>query len=405
MNSNPVAAAMRLPLQGVRVVDISNHLAAPSASMYLGDYGADIVKIERPGPGDELRYWGNNKNGVGLYFKVVNRNKKSVTADLRTPIGAEIVKRLVRNADIVIENYRTGTLAKWGLDYDVLSAINPGLVMLRITGFGQTGPNRHRPGFGTLAEAFSGYAHITGYPDRPPLLPGFGLGDASTGLMGAFLAMVALHEKKANGGKGQVIDLALYETLYTLLGPQVVNYDQLGIVQERSGSRLPFTSPRNTYQTRDGKWVAIAGSTQGVFERICAALEVPDLARDPRFSDNRIRMVNAAELDECLQAEIRRFDLADLLARFETFEAAVAPAYNVAQTFDDPQFRARENVATVPDEELGGPIRMQNVVGKLSRTPGRIRAAGPRVGEHNREILIGQLGFSEAELRAADIQV
>ena len=404
MNSGAAPNGTRLPLEGVKVVDISNHLAAPSAAMYLGDYGADVVKVERPGTGDELRYWGNNKDGVGLYFKVVNRNKRSVNADLRTPLGVETVKRLVKDADIVVENYRTGTLKRWGLDYDVLSTVNPGLIMLRVTGFGQTGPNRNRPGFGTLAEAFSGYVHITGEPDRPPLLPGFGLGDASTGLMGAFLCMVALHEKQASG-KGQMIDLALYETLYTLLGPQVVNYDQLGIIQERNGSRLPFTAPRNTYQTRDGKWVAIAGSTQGVFERICAALEVPELAKDPRFSDNRIRMVNAPALDEQLQAAISTIDLADLLTRFEAFEAAVAPAYNVAQTFEDPQFIARENIASVPDEELGGPVRMQNVVGKLSRTPGRIRSAGPRVGEHNREILIDQLGFSEEELRAADIPV
>lgn len=404
-NGDNAFAGKRMPLEGVRVLDISNYLAAPTASMFLGDYGADVVKIERPGHGDEMRYWGNSKNGVGLYYKVVNRNKKSVCADLRTPLGVEIVKRLVKDVDIVVENYRTGTLEKWGLDYDVLSAINPGLVMLRITGYGQTGPNRNRPGFGTLAEAFSGLAYITGHPDRPPLLPGFGLGDASTGLMGAFLTMVALHEKKVNGGKGQVIDLALYETLYTLLGPQVVNYDQLGIIQQREGSRLPFTAPRNTYETRDGKFVAIAGSTQSIFERLCAALDVPDLASDPRFSDNRVRLENATELDVHLQKAISNFDLDDLLSRLVSFEAAVAPAYSVAETFDDPQFIARENVASIPDEELGGPLRMQNVVGKLSATPGKIRSTGPRLGEHNREVLIDQLGFSEDELRAAQIVV
>lgn len=394
----------RLPLDGVRVIDISNYLAGPTATMYLGDYGADVIKVERPEGGDELRYWGNDKNGVGLYFKVINRNKRCITADLRTPLGAEIVRRLVRDADIVVENYRTGTLAKWGLDWEALSEINPGLIMLKVTGYGQTGPYRHRPGFGTIAEAFAGYAHITGYPDRPPLLPSFGLGDCSTGLMGAFLAMVALHEKRASGC-GQVIDLAIYETLYTLLGPQVVNYDQLGIVQQREGSRLPFVAPRNTYQTRDGKWVAIAGASQSVFERICRALECPELIEDPRFAGNRQRIVNAAALDEELQAAIRRFDLDDLLALFETFEAAVAPANDVAQTFADPQFQARETIAEVPDDELGRPVRMQNVVGHFSATPGRIRSAGPRHGQHNREVLIDQLGFSEHELRAAGIPV
>ena len=397
--------AGRMPLEGVRVLDISNHLAAPTASMYLADFGADVIKVERPGIGDELRRWGNSRNGVGLYFKVINRGKKSITVDLHTPTGVEIIKRLVRDSDVVLENYRTGTLAKWGLDYDVLSAINPGVVMLKVSGFGQTGPHRMRPGFGTLAEAYSGYAHITGEADGPPLLPAFGLGDASTGLMGAFLIMVALRERDANGGRGQVVDLALYETLYTLLGPQVVNYDQLGIIQQREGSRLPFTAPRNTYQTRDGKWVAIAGSTQAVFERICAALDRPELATDERFCENAIRLRNAAELDVHLKAAVREIDLDDLLARFAAFDAAVAPVYDVAQTFDDPQFLARENVVAVPDREIGGAIRMQNVVGKFSRTPGRIRAAGPRLGEHNREVLIERLGFTEAELEAAGIAV
>lgn len=395
--------AEKLPLAGVKVIEISNHLAAPTAAMYLADFGADVIKIERPGDGDELRRWGNHKNGVGLYFKVVNRGKKSITADLRTPTGVAILKRLVADADIVLENYRTGTLKKWGIDYDVLSAANPKLIMLKITGFGQTGPHRQRAGFGTLAEAFTGYAHITGQAEGPPLLPAFGLGDASTGLMGAFLMMVALHERNARGGNGQVIDLALYETLFTLLGPQVVNYDQIGIVQQREGSRLPFTAPRNTYRTRDGKWVAIAGSTQAVFERICEALEVSHLAIDPRFCENRIRLENATALDVHLQAAVDRYDLADLLSRFESSDAAVAPVYDVAQTFEDPQFKARENIVSVHDEELGGAVRMQNVVGKLSRTPGQIRSAGPRLGEHNREVLIDRLGFSEAELKAAGI--
>lgn len=394
-----------LPLRGVRVVDISNYLAGPTSTMYLADYGADVVKVERPDKGDELRYWGNDKDGVGLYFKVINRNKRSVTADLRTPLGVEIVKRLVRDADIVVENYRPGTLAKWGLDFDTLCEINPGLVMLKVTGYGQTGPYKQRPGFGTVAEAFAGYAHVTGYPDRPPLLPSFGLGDCSTGLMGAFLAMVALHERRVNGGKGQVIDLAIYETLYTLLGPQVVNYDQLGIVQERAGSRLPFVAPRNTYETKDGKWVAIAGASQSVFERICHALERSDLIDDPRFRGNRDRILNAEALDEELQAAVRNFDLDDLLALFEEFEAAIAPANNVAQTFADPQFQARETIAGVEDEELGGEVRMQNVIGHFSGTPGSIRWAGPRHGEHNRAVLVDELGFDEDELAAGGIRL
>jgi len=389
-----------MALHGVKVIDISNFLAGPMTSMYLADFGADVTKVERPDSGDELRYWGNNKNGVGLMYKFVNRGKKSVTADLRTPLGVNIVKRLIEDADIIVENYRTGTLEKWGIGYETLSAINPRLIMLRVTGFGQTGPNSHKPGFGTLAEGYAGYAYITGYADRPPLLPGFGLADDTAGLMGAFLAMVALQEQRASG-RGQSIDMAIYEPLFTLLGPQVVDFDQLGLVQERNGSRLPFTAPRNTYQTRDNKWVSISGSAQSTFERMCEALDVPELISDERFIDNRLRIQNAVALDDALQSAIRNFDRDDLIKLFDEFDAAVAACNNIEEIFDDPHFEARENIVAIADEELGGPLRMQNVVGRLSRTPGKIRHAGPALGSSNRSILIDQLGFDESELREA----
>lgn len=392
------------PLAGVKVIDIANFLAGPLASMFLADFGADVTKVERPGSGDEIRYWGNNKDGVGLMYKFINRNKRSVTADLRTPLGVEIVKRLIKDADIVIENYRKGTLEKWGLGYDVLSAINPGLIMLRLTGFGQTGPNSHKPGFGTLAEGYAGYAYITGYPDRPPLLPGFGLADDTAGLMGAYLAMVALQEKNRSG-KGQVVEYAIYEPLLTLLGPQVVDYDQLGIVQERNGSRLPFTAPRNTYETKDGKWVSISGSAQSTFERMCDALGIPDVPKDPRFLDNRLRIQNAPALDEALQAAIRKFDRDELIALFDRYDATAAACNNVQEIFEDPHIQARENIVPIEDEELGGPIRMQNVVGRFSRTPGGIRHAGPKLGSSNRDVLIGELGFTEEELREAGYEI
>ena len=398
--SSPQSA---MPLEGVKVIDIASFLAAPLCGMHLADFGADVIKVERPGSGDEIRYWGESKNGVGLYFKMVNRGKRSVTADMRTPLGVEIVKRLVKDTDILLENYRTGTLERWGIGPDVLMAINPGLIIVRITGYGQTGPYRKRPGFGTIAEAYAGYAHITGFPDRPPLLPAFGLADSTTGLMAAYLASIALHEKRRSG-KGQVIDLAIYETLLTLLGPQVVNYDQLGLVQQRSGSRLPFTAPRNTYQTRDGKWVSIGGSAQSIFERICEALEVPEVVKDPRFKDNRERIKNAAALDEVLQGAIINFDQVDLLERLVKFDAAISPVNDIAQIFADPHIQARENIVPIEDEELGS-LRMQDVVGKFSRTPGKIRGGGPRLGNHNREILVDTLGFSPEELKAAGIEV
>lgn len=392
------------PLADVKVVDIANFLAGPISSMFLADFGASVTKVERPGSGDEIRYWGNNKDGVGLMYKLINRNKRSVTADLRTPVGVEIVKRLIKDADIIVENYRKGTLEKWGLGYDVLSAINPKLIMIRLTGFGQTGPNSHRPGFGTLAEGYAGYAYITGYPDRPPLLPGFGLADDTAGLMGAYLALTALHEQRRSG-KGQIVEFAIYEPLFTLLGPQVVDYDQLGIVQERNGSRLPFTAPRNTYRTRDDKWVSISGSAQSTYERMCEALDVPGLIKDPRFLDNRLRIQNSPALDEALQAAIERFDRDDLIALFDKFDAAAAACNSIEEIFEDPHIAARGNIVAVEDDELGGPIRMQNVVGNFSRTPGKIDRAGPALGSSNREILIGQLGFTEDELRDAGYEL
>ena len=399
------SGAPPLPLAGMRVLDISNFLAAPMAAMFLADFGAEVIKVERPGGGDEMRLWGNNKNGVGLYYKVINRNKKSVTLDLRTPFGRDTVLRLARESDLVIENYRPGTLEKWGLGYAALAAENPGLVLLRISGFGQTGPNAHRPGFGTLAEAYAGFAFINGEAEGPPLLPGFGLADSTTGLMGAFLAMVALKGREANQGRGQVIDLAIYETLFGLLGPQVVDFDQLGLVQQRNGSRLPFTAPRNTYRTRDGRWVSMAGSAQSIFVRILAALEIPQLVKDARFADNRVRLTNARALDVELQKAIERFDLDEIMRRFDQADAAVAPVNDIGQIAADAHFAARENITSVADSELGGRLRMQNIAGKFSDTPGAIRWAGAPVGAHNREILIERLGLDAAALRAAGIDI
>lgn len=396
------AASRAAPLSGVRVIDISNFLAGPLCSMFLADFGADVVKVERPGSGDECRWWGNNKNGVGLYYKAVNRGKRSVVADLRTPLGVEIVTRLAEAADILVENFRPGTIESWGLGPDVLHRINPRLIIVRVTGFGQTGPNSPRPGFGTLAEAYAGFVHINGEADRPPLLPGFGLADSTTGLMAAYLASMALHAQRRTG-RGQVVDLAIYETLLTLLGPQVVDHDQLGLVQQRQGSRLPFTAPRNTYRTRDGKYVSIAGSAQSIFERICAALDRPDLVHDPRFRDNRLRIQHAEALDEALQTEILRFDRTTLIEQFIAHEAAIAPVNDVADIFADPHMAARDNITTVHDPELGGPLRMQNVVGKLSDTPGHIAAPGPALGAHTESVLVHELGFDRARLVAAGL--
>lgn len=391
-------------LADLKVLDLSNFLAAPMCGMLLADFGADVLKVERPGSGDEMRYWGENRDGVGLYHKVINRGKKSVTLDLRTPFGASVIKELVKEYDVVLENYRTGTLEKWGIGYEQLREINPRLIMLRVTGFGQTGPYAHRPGFGTLAEAYAGYAYITGQPGEPPMLPGFGLADSSTGLMSAFLIMAAVNERHRSG-LGQYIDLAIYEAMMTMIGPYIINYDQLGIVQERNGSRLPFTAPRNTYRTRDNQWVTIGGSSQSAFNTICKVLEMSEITEDPRFLDNRLRIKNVVALDAEIQKRVEQYDLDALLKKAEANNATFAPINSVAQIFADKHIVDRGNIASIHDDELGGEVRMQNVVGRLSRTPGSIQSAGPRLGNANREILIEKLKFSEEDLKAAGVEV
>jgi crotonobetainyl-CoA:carnitine CoA-transferase CaiB-like acyl-CoA transferase len=385
------------PLEGVRVLDLSNLMAAPMAAMYLADFGADVIKVEHPERGDELRNWGRKKDDVGLFFKVANRNKRTITLNLSKPEGQDIARRLAENVDVVIENYRPGTMEKWGLGWDRLSDANAGLVMARITGYGQTGPYSQRPGFGTLAEAFSGYAAITGYADQPPLLPAFGLGDASTAIHAAYGIALALLERERNGGAGQYIDLGLYEGLFTLLGPHVVDYDQLGAVQERAGSRIPHVAPRNTYRTTDGKWVAIAGATQRTFERICGVLKIEDLLDDPRFTTNQERVANAEALDDRIQEAIGRLNVADVLARFDDAQAPVGPAHDITGIFEDEHYAARENIVSIDDEELG-PIRMQNVVPRLSKTPGRIDHAGPPKGASNAAVYEELLELDKAEL-------
>ena len=390
------------PLNGARVIELATLIAGPLIGMLLGDYGAEVVKVENPRGGDGLRSWGNRKQGVGLYHKVLNRNKRSVTADLRTPLGVETVRRLVRNADVVIENFRPGTLESWGLGYDVLEALNPGLILIRVSGFGQTGPYRDRPGFGTLAEAMTGFAYTNGYADRPPLLPSFALADTTTGFAGAFLALAALRAREQTG-RGQVLDLAIYEALLTMLGPQIIDFDQLGLVQERTGSRLPIVSPRNAFRTRDGKWIAISAGSQSIFERLCRALDVPQLIADPRFADNPKRREHVDALEQVLQQAFERLDQAEALRRLEVHEAAAAPVYSVADVVADPHLRARESTVAMWDEELDRELRMQNVIGRLSRTPGGIHHAGPPLGIDNLAILAGELGFSIAELRAAGL--
>ena len=383
------------PLDGLRVLDVATLFAGPLAATMLGDFGADVIKIEHP-RGDPVRLHGSAKDGVNLWWKVIARNKRSVTLYLGHPDGQKILRRLAAKADVLIENFRPGTLERWGLDYESLAADNPGLVLARVTGFGQFGPYAGRPGFGTLAEAMSGFAHVTGEPDGPPTLPPFGLADGIAGLTAAFAIMTALRAREQTG-RGQVVDLAIIEPILTILGAQPTVYDQLGIVQNRQGNRSANNAPRNTYLTSDGKWVAVSTSAQSVAERVVRLVGCPGLAEEPWFASGATRAEHADELDEAVGAWIGKRTRAEVIEEFERAEAAVAPIYDVADVLDDPQYRALQSIVAVDDPDLG-PLKMQNVLFRLSATPGAIRHAGPSLGQHTREVL-AEVGVDDEHYR------
>jgi formyl-CoA transferase len=396
--SQRAAGQRALPLAGVRVLDIATMAAAPWSATYLGEFGADVIKVEMPGTGDHQRRWGTPKNGVGLFWKSMGRNKRSVTLNLGKPSGAAIFKRLVADADVVIENFRPGTLERWGLGYETLKAINPRLVLLRVTGFGQTGPYSSRPGFGTLAESLTGFAHLTGHPGGPPTLPNGPLADGVAGMTGAFAVMVALYYRDARGGVGQVIDLSLCEPLLRLLEPALLDYDQLGVARGRTGNRSDHVAPRNTYQCGDGRWVSISASAQSIFERLMDAIGRPELRCDPRFAVNSARVAYVDELDEIIGAWMRWHSRDEALSLLEAAQVAAAPVYDIPDIFADPHFQARESMISVEDADLGR-MRLVNVVPRFSETPGSVRTTGPALGEHNAEVY-GALGITADELDA-----
>lgn len=357
------------PLEGLRVLDASTILAGPLAAQILGDYGAEVIKVEHPVRGDGMRGHGLDKDGESLWWKMISRNKRTIGLYLGDPDGARVFRDLATTADIVVENFRPGTLERWGLGYDVLSAANPGLILLRVTGFGQTGPYAARPTFGTLVEAMSGFAHLTGEPDRPPTLPAFGLADSIAGVAGAAaVSMALLH--RASTGQGQVIDLDLLSPIMTAVGPGVIYADQLGIDQERTGNRSQNNAPRNTYRTADGHWLAISTSANSVAERVLRLVGHAEVLDEPWFATGRQRAEHADLLDEYVGGWIAARTRSEVLAAFEAAGAAVAPVYKPSELLEDPQVKALELVTTVEDETLG-PIRMQNVMWRMSRTPAR----------------------------------
>ncbi|MBB5931822.1 CaiB/BaiF CoA transferase family protein [Streptomyces echinatus] len=391
-------ATRTLPaLDGLRVLDLATLFAGPMAATLLGDFGAEVIKVEHPRRPDPSRGHGPAKHGVGLWWKVLGRNKRTVTLDLSTPGGRATLLRLAATADVVIENFRPGTLEKWDLGWPELSAANPRLVLTRVTAFGQYGPYARRPGFGTLAEAMSGFAAVTGEPDAPPTLPPFGLADSIAGLATAYAVLTALAGRERTGA-GQVVDMAIIEPILSVLGPHPTWYDQLGYVQERTGNRSANNAPRNTYRTADGGWVAVSTSAQSVAERVLRLVGRPELTEEPWFATGADRAAHADVLDEAVGSWIAVRTLAEVLAAFEKAEAAAAPVQDVRDVLADPQYQALDTVTTVTDPELG-PLRMQNVLFRLSATPGAIRWAGRPHGADTDAVLT-ELGLTAADIAA-----
>ena len=393
------------PVQGLKVLDLSILIAGGTASSLLADFGAEVVKVERPGSGDPLRNWGPFYNGVSLWWKVHSRNKKSITLDLSHSEGQVVLKKLAEQADLLIEGFRPGTMERWGLGPDDLHEVNPGLVMLRYSGFGQTGPYKDRPGFGTIAECMSGYIGMTGFPDSPPVLPPVPLADEIAGVFGAMSAMMALYHRdvpdaKDGGpakGKGQVIDMSLFEPLFRLCIPHITMYDLQGIIRERVGNDFPDAAPRSLYRTGDEQWLGLSATSQSTWESLARAMGVGELIEDSRFKDNTARLDNKDALNEILQNWLGQRPLSQVMEELVPSGGVVGPVYNAQQIIEDPHYQEREDIIEVDDPELGR-TRMLGIVPKFSETPGSVEHAGPHIGEHNHQIYREWLGYSDAEM-------
>ncbi|MGH3274616.1 MAG: CaiB/BaiF CoA transferase family protein [Streptosporangiaceae bacterium] len=394
-----------MPLEGLRVLDVSTILAGPLCCQILGDFGADVIKIEHPVHGDSMRGHGQQKDGVPLWWKEISRNKRTVGLDLGVADGAEAFLRLAATADVVVENFRPGTLEKWGLGPDRLREASPGLVLVRLTGFGQAGPYSGRAGFGTIAEAMSGFAYLTGCAECPPTLPAFGLADSICGIAASSAVMMALWHRDVHGGDGQVIDINILEPIMTAVGPGPTVYDQLGVVGERHGNRSTNNAPRNTYRTSDGSWVAVSASAQRIAERVLRLVGHPEVLDEPWFGSGRGRVEHADLLDQYIGEWIGARTRDQVLAAFEEVGAAAAPIFSARDIVEDPHIRQTGMITQVEDPELG-PMLMHNVMWRMSGTPGQIRFTGREQGADTASLLVGELGYDSghlAQLRARGV--
>jgi len=394
----------RMALEGVKVVELGALIAGPYAASLLAQLGAEVIKIESPGGGDPLRGWRKLYHGTSLWWYSQSRNKKSVTLNLKDPRGQAIVRRLVKDADIVIENFRPGTLEQWGLGWEDLSGINPSLIMVRVSGYGQTGPYKDRPGFAAIAESVGGLRYVAGYPDRPPVRVGVSIGDTLASLYGVIGALLALHHHKVNGGKGQYVDVALYEAVFGVMESLIPEFSGFGHTRERTGASLPGIVPSSTYPCRDGSYVIIAGNSDGIYKRLMHAIGRADLADDPRFSRNNGRAQHTELLDGAITQWTQRHDLSDVLSTLEAADVPSARIYTAADIHADPHYRARDMIQSFPLPD-GRIIDFPGVVPKLSETPGETRWLGPKLGEHTEQVLaaIGIVGQAFADLKAQGI--
>ncbi|TRX76149.1 CaiB/BaiF CoA transferase family protein [Pseudomonas mangiferae] len=385
--------ANSLPLQDLKVIEMGQLIAGPFASKLLGEFGADVLKIEPPGVGDPLRKWRKLKDGTSLWWHVQSRNKRSLTLDLKTPEAQAIVRRLVAEADILVENFRPGTLEDWGLGWDALSELNPRLVMLRISGYGQTGPYRDRPGFGVVGEAMGGLRYLSGYPGQPPVRVGVSLGDSLSSLYGVIGVLLALQERQRSG-LGQCIDVALYESVFAMMESLVPEFDVFGYVREPAGSALPGITPSNSYLCGDGRYVLVAGNGDSIYKRLMQLIGRPDLADDPALAHNDGRSAQAERIDAAIAEWTGRHSRDAVI---EALQGARVPAgypYTAADIVADPHYLARQMIEQV--QTFAGPLKVPGVLPKLSRTPGRLGTGGPHLGEHTDDVLAG-LGLTEAQ--------
>ena len=391
MNDKP------LPLSGLKVIEMGTLIAGPFAGKLLAEFGAEVIKIEPPNGGDPLRTWRKLHKETSLWWYLQARNKKSVTVNLKSEEGQEIVRRLAGSADILIENFRPGTMEKWNLGWDQLSAANPRLIMVRVSGYGQSGPYRDRTGFGAVGESMGGLRYVTGHPDRPPARVGISLGDALAAMYGVLGALVAVYHRNVNGGQGQYIDVALYEAVFSMMESMLPEYAMTGFIRERSGGALPGIAPSNTYLCRDGKYVVIGANSDSIFKRMMNLIGRRDLADDPELANNAGRARRASELDEVIGEWTGRHGLEDVLKKLEGVQVPCGKIYNIQDIVEDIHFRARGMIEEhkLNDKET---IALPGIVPKLSRTPGETRWLGPKLGEHTTEVLSG-IGYDETQLR------